>query len=79
LVDLVSGNITYVAFEPNRLTEQADRENSSKRQNPVLEWSQDRVVRKVKGKESSSMASKYVLENPLCSGSSIIQNCQIKY
>lgn len=86
MVDLVSGNIRHVAFDPNRLTEQADRGNSSKRQNPVLDWSQDRVVKKVKGKETSSMASKCVclnyiisLTNLSCSGSSIIQNCQIKY
>lgn len=56
LVDWVSGNITHVPCDPNRLTEQADRGNSNKRQNPVLDWSQDRVVKKVKGKKTSSMA-----------------------
>lgn len=56
-------NITHVAFDPNRLTEQADKGNNSKRQNPVLNWSQDRVVKKVKGKETSSVASKYACLN----------------
>lgn len=67
MVYLVSGNIRHVAFDPNRITEQADRGNSSKRQNPVLDWSQDRVVKKVKGKETSSMASKYICLNYIIS------------
>lgn len=32
-------------------SEQADRGNNDKRQNTVLDWSQDRVVKKVKGKQ----------------------------
>lgn len=45
MVDLVSGNITHVSFELNKLTEPADSGNGNKRQNAVLDWSQDRAVK----------------------------------
>lgn len=48
-----------MAFDPNRHTEQADRGNSNKRQNPALVWGQDTAVKKVKGKEPSSTASEH--------------------
>lgn len=48
MVDLVSGNITHVSFDPNRLTEPADSGNGNKRQHAVLDWSQDRVVKSLR-------------------------------
>lgn len=56
MVDLVSGNITHVFFDPNRLTEPADSGNGNERQNAVLDQSQDR------GKKGQRNSKKCMLE-----------------